>query len=220
MRSKVFIVTLVALSLCVNVATGTRAQVGQIGAPEDVRQKIEEKARQLDLGGAQSTIAESRLVPGGSTGWWQSFERGILYYTPRHGVLLMSHAMNTEAYSRTGRERYTLGFPITNEFRCLTPDPRDRYQRFERGIIYWRAAENRYSIERDVTPPATIGDCSRRSGPTDPVVGEGSRGIATGSVSSASPLTGRLSTAFRNWTARATKFTSSRRPPSSRQTAK
>src|SRR5688572_14022638 len=138
MTRKVFIATLVALSLFVAAESGTRAQVGQIGAPEEVRQAIEAKARQLDLGGAQGRIYEALLVPGGITGWSQGFERGILYYLPRHGVLLMSHKMNQEAYSRTGRERNTLGFPISNEFRCLAPDPRDRYQRFERGIIFWR----------------------------------------------------------------------------------
>lgn len=173
MRRKVFMVALVALSLFVAAGSGTQAQVGQIGPPEEIRQAIETKARQLDLGGAQTRIAEYSLVRGGITGWSQSFERGILYYVPRHGVLLVSHRMNQEAYNRTGGESRTLGFPISNEFRCLTPDPRDRYQRFERGIIFWRAAENRYSIERDLAPPTTMGDCSRRSGPTDPVVGGG-----------------------------------------------
>jgi hypothetical protein len=170
MRRKFFIGTLVALFLFVAAATETRAQVGQIGAPEGVRRAIEEKARQLDLGAPYSGIQEYTATPGGIRGWSQAFERGRLFNVPGYGVLLMSPRMSQEAYSRTGRESETLGFPVSNEFRCLTPDPRDRYQLFERGTIFWRAAENRYSIEVGAARPATPGNCARPGGPAGPVV--------------------------------------------------
>jgi hypothetical protein len=172
MRCKVFMVTLVALFLFAADAQRVSAQpgVGQIGPPEGIRRALEEKARQLDLGAPYSSIQEYTATPGGIRGWAQAFDRGRLFYVPGYGVLLMSPRMSREAYSRTGRESETLGFPISNEFRCLTPDPRDRYQLFERGTIFWRAAENRYSIEVGLARLATPGNCARPGGPTGTVV--------------------------------------------------
>jgi hypothetical protein len=61
----------------------------------------------------------------------------------------MSNAMRA-AYRGDpfSRMTHTLGFPISNEFRGLTPDARDRYQLFERGTIFLRAAESRYFVEQ------------------------------------------------------------------------
>nr|MBA2733960.1 hypothetical protein [Acidobacteriota bacterium] len=173
MSRKFFIVTLITLFIFAAIAQKASAQpgVGRIGPPEGVRQRIEEKARQFDLGGSVGGIREFQSITG-VKGWDQLFERGILYYVPEHGVLLMNYPINLEYrgsnWERTGTNN-ALGLPITNESRCLTPDPRDRYQLFERGAIFWRAAENRYFREQGFTP-ATPGDCSPRGGPTATVV--------------------------------------------------
>ena len=171
MRRRNITVTMVAFFLFVTAAPGTRAQVGQIGAPEGIRQQIEEKARSFNLGSAIGDIREYQSITG-VRGWWEVFERGTLFYVPRHGVLLLRGGMHLEYrghnWERTGTNN-ALGLPISNELRCLTPDPRDRYQLFERGAIFWRAAENHYFTEQGFTP-ATPGDCHRRPGPTGTVV--------------------------------------------------
>jgi hypothetical protein len=171
MNNKTFIVTVMTLSLLVTATVGVTAQVGRIGSPDGVREAIENKARELDLGRATSNIVEYTSFPGGIRASLQSYERGTVYYVPGYGVLWMSNAMTAahrgDPFTRTTPE---LGFPISNEFRCLTPDARDRYQWFERGVIFWRAADNRYVVEQGAARPATVGDCARRPGPTATVV--------------------------------------------------
>jgi hypothetical protein len=175
MSSKTFIVTLMALSLIVTATIGVGAQVGRINPPdppEEVRRAIEEKARQLDLGAAKYRIYEQVSITG-VRGWSQSFERAILYYVPGHGVLMLSYDLNNRAYNRvmsTPSNPQPLGLPISNEFRCLTPNPRDRYQLFERGIIFWRAAEDRYVIDRDLLRLTSPGNCTGSRPPVATVV--------------------------------------------------
>src|SRR4051812_3706782 len=110
MSSKTLIVTLAALVLCYAAAVAD-AQEGRIGAPDGVRQRIEEKARALDLGEAQGNISEYTAVPGGIRGWSQYYERGIVYFVPGHGVLLMSRAMQAAYRGDPNKPMsHTLGF--------------------------------------------------------------------------------------------------------------
>jgi hypothetical protein len=174
MSRKFFILTAAALFIFVAVVQRERAQEGRIGPPDGIREAIEAKARELNLGSPWSgNIYEYTAIPGGIRGWQQDYDRGSLLYVPGHGVLFMTSAMRS-AYRGDPYSRLThrLGFPIANEFRCLTPDPRDRYQLFEGGTIYWRAAENQYVIEPNAPRPATPGDCPRRGGPVATVVTE------------------------------------------------
>lgn len=44
-------------------------------------------------------------------------------------------------WQQVGYENGLFGYPTTEELLCgRTRDSRDRYQRFEGGVIYWRAA--------------------------------------------------------------------------------
>jgi hypothetical protein len=52
-------------------------------------------------------------------------------------------------------EQGALGFPRSGESECRVPDPRDRYQVFEGGRIYWRAATNEASV---LNNPTNLGD--------------------------------------------------------------
>jgi LGFP repeat len=167
MSRKIFILSLLALFFfAAAAAPAVRAQV-----PDQVRRAIEEKARQLDLGSPQDDIHEFAPIPGGNRGFNRWYERGVLFFVQGHGVLLMSYAMRA-AYHGDPFQRlsHRLGLPISNEFRCLTPDPRDRYQLFEHGTIFWRAADNQYVVEQGAPRPVTPGDCPHRPGPTATVV--------------------------------------------------
>ena len=173
LSSRTFVITLVTLSVLITGTMEAGSQ-GRIGPPENVRVAIEAKARELNWGSpaAGDQIGEHWWsIPGGLTGWNQYYRDGVIFYVTGRGVLVMTTAMSN-AYRGDSFTRIThgLGFPITNEFRCLTPDPHDRYQMFEGGTIFWRATENQYVIEQGAPRPATPGDCARRPGPTATVV--------------------------------------------------
>src|SRR6185436_19334261 len=65
--------------------------------------------------------------------------------TPGHGAHVVRGRI-FEVWGREGWEQGTLAFPINDEEACRAPDSRDLFQRFEGGVIYWRASTNETTI--------------------------------------------------------------------------
>jgi uncharacterized protein with LGFP repeats len=72
---------------------------------------------------------------------------GAIYWTPRtcaHEV----HGVIHEKWNALGRESGPLGYPTTNE--TVTHDGRGRYNRFERGSIYWTPSTGARAVAGDI----------------------------------------------------------------------
>ena len=104
------------------------------------------KAADFKLGSPRpESPAPRQTPPPRNQGWWQAFEGGWVYWTPAHGAHVVRGKF-FEAWAREGWEQGTLSFPTHDEEVCRAPDSRDRYQRFEGGVIYWRATTNEPTI--------------------------------------------------------------------------
>lgn len=82
-------------------------------------------------------------------GTYQRFQKGNMYYTPRHGSKLVYGAI-FEKWGETDYEKGPLGYPITDEL--VTTDEKGRYNEFEFGTVYWSAktgAHEVYGLIRD-----------------------------------------------------------------------
>lgn len=82
-------------------------------------------------------------------GTYQRFQKGNMYYTPRHGSKLVYGAI-FEKWGETDYENGPLGYPITDEL--VTTDEKGRYNEFEFGTVYWSAktgAHEVYGLIRD-----------------------------------------------------------------------
>jgi hypothetical protein len=125
---------------------------------------ISETAAEYGLGRPrpESPLARQTSAPH-SEGWWQAFEGGWVYWHPRYGARLVRGKI-FDTWSGQRWEQGPLGFPTSGETECRLPDSRDRYQIFEGGRIWWRAATNEADIFRN---PTTIGD----GGNCSPVAG-------------------------------------------------
>lgn len=115
-------------------------------APSKATDLIALKAQEFTLGSPRpESPAPRQTPPPRNHGWWQAFERGWVYWTPAHGAHVVRGRI-FEVWGREGWEQGTLGFPTHDEEVCRAPDLRDNYQRFEGGVIYWRAATNQATI--------------------------------------------------------------------------
>jgi uncharacterized protein with LGFP repeats len=108
--------------------------------------EMEALARNYNLGSARADTANgakttySGYDKGG--GWFLCFERGCVYYSQTAGTHAV-YGTILQKWNNLGYEQGSFGFPTTEELSCGgTGDSRDRYQRFEGGIIYWRAAND------------------------------------------------------------------------------
>ncbi|PYS74676.1 MAG: hypothetical protein DMF69_01110 [Acidobacteria bacterium] len=111
-------------------------------APSKAADLIALKAQDFKLGSPRpESPAPRQTPPPRNQGWWQAFERGWVYWTPGHGAHVVRGRI-FEAWGREGWEQGTLAFPINDEEACRAPDSRDLFQRFEGGVIYWRASTN------------------------------------------------------------------------------
>jgi hypothetical protein len=111
-------------------------------APPKVVLLIALKAGEFKLGSPRAESPVPRQTPSPrNQGWWQAFDGGWVYWSPGHGAQAVFARM-FGTWAREGWEQGSLSFPVADEEGCRSPDSRDRYQRFEGGVIYWKAATN------------------------------------------------------------------------------
>ena len=135
---KNLIASLILLSL------GLQQVLAQV--PPKAADLIALKAQDFNLGSPRPESPGPRQTPPPrNQGWWQAFEGGWVYWTPAHGAHVVRGKF-FEAWAREGWEQGTLGFPTHDEEVCRAPDLRDNYQRFEGGVIHWRARTNEATI--------------------------------------------------------------------------
>jgi hypothetical protein len=134
-------ITIKTLLVSVILAWFCNAQVAA-QAPSKAADLIALKAQEFTLGSPRpESPAPRQTPPPRNEGWWQAFERGWVYWIPGHGAHVVRGRV-FEVWGREGWEQGALGFPTHDEEVCRAPDLRDNYQRFERGVIHWRAATN------------------------------------------------------------------------------
>jgi len=134
-------ITIKTLLVSVILAWFCNAQVAA-QAPSKAADLIGLKAQEFTLGSPRpESPAPRQTPPPRNHGWWQAFERGWVYWTPAHGAHVVRGRF-FEVWGREGWEQGALGFPTHDEEVCRAPDLRDNYQRFEGGVIHWRAATN------------------------------------------------------------------------------
>lgn len=98
-------------------------------------QAIAAHAAELGLGAASADSPTPRATPAPrSDGFWQRFERGWVYWTPRTGAHWVTGAIFAK-WAELRWEQGFLGFPLTDE--SPTPDGVGRFNHFEGGSIYW-----------------------------------------------------------------------------------
>lgn len=78
-------------------------------------------------------ITDERATPD-KTGRYNHFENGSIYWHPKIGAVEV-HGEILKKWAELGYERSILGYPISDEM--ATPGKDERYNRFERGTIYW-----------------------------------------------------------------------------------
>ena len=121
---------------------------------------ISESASEYGLGRPRAETPQARQTPAPrSEGWWQAFERGWVYWHPRYGAQVVRGKI-FETWGGQRWEQGPLGFPTRGESECRVPDSRDRYQVFEGGRIYWRAATNEGIVFNNPTNFGDGGNCS------------------------------------------------------------
>ena len=102
---------------------------------QQAEEAILAKAKELNLGGPHQDSPEPRQTPAPrSDGYWQRFEQGWVYWTPKTGAHWVTGAIFAK-WAEMGWEQGFLGFPLTDE--TPTPDNVGRYNHFEGGSIYW-----------------------------------------------------------------------------------
>jgi uncharacterized protein with LGFP repeats len=97
-------------------------------------QAILAKAHELSLGLAQpeSLLVQQTPLPR-NDGYWQHFERGWVYWSPRTGAHMVTGAIFAK-WASLGWEQGFLGFPTSDE--TTIPDQIGRFNHFEHGSIF------------------------------------------------------------------------------------
>ena len=135
---KTFFATLIIVSL------GLQQLSAQV--PSKAADLIAMKAVDFKLGNPRPESPVPRQTPPPrNEGWWQAFERGWVYWTPGHSAHVVRGRI-FEVWGREGWEQGTLAFPVNDEEPCQAPASRDLFQRFEGGVIYWRASTNEATV--------------------------------------------------------------------------
>src|SRR6266545_3143138 len=102
---------------------------------EQAVEAILAKAHELNLGLAQpESLLIQQTPPPRNEGYWQHFERGWVYWSPKTGA----HMVTQYIFSKWGEyqwEQGFLGFPKSDE--TITMDRHGRYNHFEGGSIYY-----------------------------------------------------------------------------------
>jgi glucose/arabinose dehydrogenase len=121
-------------SIYYNPATGARLITGDI------------KRLWTSMGAEKNPLGypktSERATPD-ARGWFNDFQNGAIYASPQFGT----HAVLGELYRAWGRTGYatgSLGYPLTDETR--TADGLGKFNRFERGSVYWSAATGTHPV--------------------------------------------------------------------------
>ena len=124
--------------------------------PAGVQNTINEAARENGFGAASAVTPRAIYGYARETGTsmaWQLFDGGAVYlYGSREPggagplTLMVVHGTILAKYRAIQLHDSRLGLPTSGEIACVRPSTDDRFQRFERGIIYWEAAEDRARV--------------------------------------------------------------------------
>jgi uncharacterized protein with LGFP repeats len=122
---------------------GTRASIvlktsGQSGGPHLIVNGI--RSRYVAVGFATGFLGfplEDERLTINSTGWFQGFENGRIFYSDATGAHELHGYINTK-WESIGNVTSFLGYPTTDE--TGTPDGVGRYNHFSGGSIYWTSA--------------------------------------------------------------------------------
>jgi uncharacterized protein with LGFP repeats len=98
---------------------------------------IQHKAESLKLGHPHP-LTPTPMASTDNTAWWQRFERGYVYWTKEGRAKWLPKPIRDVWVEFLG----PLGSPVIDELEAHDGDEHDRYQLFERGIIYRRADSN------------------------------------------------------------------------------
>ncbi|PPK97300.1 LGFP repeat-containing protein [Kineococcus xinjiangensis] len=82
-------------------------------------------------------------LPAPRYGYYQNFERGNIYWSPRTGAHAVLGEINRR-YAAMGWERSWLGLPVTSE--QPTPARRGAFSHFEGGSIYWSPQKGAHAV--------------------------------------------------------------------------
>ncbi len=98
------------------------------------------------LGGSGSflgqCLSDEQRLPDG-VGRFNDFQGGSLYFTPATGAHEV-HGPIRSRWAALGWEQSPIGYPITDQLR--TPDGIGRFNRFQRGMIYWTPATGAHEV--------------------------------------------------------------------------
>jgi hypothetical protein len=86
-----------------------------------------------------------RTPPPRDWGYYQLFEYGSTYWSPRNGAHVVRDPILAR-WADQGYEQGPLGFPLTDEIHPPPPNRSDRYQCFEGGTIYWYSQTNKTEV--------------------------------------------------------------------------
>jgi len=86
------------------------------------------------------------LLPDGA-GFFQKFNHGFIYWSPKYGAYVVLNKI-FNAWAPTGWEKGKLGYPVTdyviqpvNRSKEYSPYRENGYQKFERGVIFFKEPE-------------------------------------------------------------------------------
>ncbi len=81
------------------------------------------------------------MITPDKVGRYNHFQYGSIYWSPNTGAHEV-HGEILKKWAELGYEKSYLGYPVSDEM--VTPDKTGRYNRFERGTIYWTPSKGAY----------------------------------------------------------------------------
>jgi hypothetical protein len=96
----------------------------------------------LERGFLGYPLTDESATPDG-IGRYNHFQGGSIYWTPSTGAHEV-HGEIRQKWAKLGWELSTLGYPTSDE--TTTPDGVGRYNRFEKGAIYWTPATGAHAV--------------------------------------------------------------------------
>lgn len=88
-------------------------------------------------------VTDETVAPDG-IGRYNHFQGGSIYWTPATGAHEV-HGLIKQKWAKLGWERSALGYPLSDE--TATPDGVGRYNRFEKGAIYWTPSTGAHAVQ-------------------------------------------------------------------------
>lgn len=133
-------------------------------SPAEIERRIDARGAAAGFGPRFGRVYEQTFRNGRA--WLASFPSGTVYLLASGATVVTTTAMNIALRGDSFAPRAAdMGFPLEDERTCNAPNGSDRYQVFAGGVVFWRAARNRYELQPGMAPPTTLGDCRERLGP-------------------------------------------------------